>query len=57
VQKTKVEEMLAEIIKLGVGQRATPKKLIVSPTMFKAAKMILETRGGNSHEIKVDFHD
>ena len=52
-----IEEMLEEMIKAGAGHRATPKRIIVSPTMFRAAEIILENNASKSHEIKVDFNE
>jgi hypothetical protein len=53
--------MLQEMIKAGAGNRATPKRIIVSPTMFKAAEMILKSNVTllpvHSYEIEVDFND
>lgn len=58
MDKSKLEELLQEIIKSGAGahiHRASPTKLIVSPTMLRAAEIILESNKAKSHEIKVDF--
>lgn len=55
--QSELEKVLEEMIKAGAGHRATPKRIIVSPTMFRAAEMILESNASKSHEIKVDFND
>lgn len=55
MEKSKLERLLQHMIKSGVGNPITPKKLIVSPTMLRAAEMILERNEARSHEIKVDF--
>jgi hypothetical protein len=54
---SELEKMLEEMIKAGAGNYATPKRLIVSPTMFRAAEMILESNAVKNHEIRVNFHD
>jgi len=54
---SKLEELLQEMIKAGAGNRATPKRIIVSPTMLRAAEIILESNKARSHEVKVDFND
>jgi hypothetical protein len=55
--QSELEKVLEEMINAGAGHRATPKRIIVSPTMFRAAEMILESNAAKNHEIKVDFND
>ena len=58
VDKTKIEEMLQEIVKSGVDMShlyRTPTKLVVSPHFLKMAEGIFEAN--NNHEIKVDFNE
>ena len=55
MEKSELEELLEAMIKSGVGKTVTPRKLIVSPTMLRAAEMILESNAAKSHEIRVDF--
>jgi hypothetical protein len=55
MEVSKLEELLTEMVKAGVSNHATPKRIIVSPTMFRAAEMILESNAAKSHEIEVDF--
>ena len=55
--KSKLEELLEVMVKAGVGKTITPRKLIVSPTMLRAAEIILESNKAKSHEIEVKFNE
>ena len=57
MEESKLEELLEEMIKAGAGTRATPKRIIVSPPMFRAAEIILESNKAKSHEIEVKFNE
>lgn len=56
MQKSELEKMLEEMIKAGAGHRATPNKILVSPTMFRAAEILLESRCPN-YETEVKFDE
>lgn len=59
MEKSKLEEMLGELVKSGVdmsGYRKSPTKLIISPYLLKVAESILESNQ-DSHEIEVKFDE
>lgn len=57
MDKSKLEELLEVMVKSGIGKTVTPRKLIVSPTMFRAAEIILQNNAAKSHEIEVNFNE
>ena len=59
MEKSKLEDMLSELVKSGVDMssyRKSPTKLIISPYLLKIAESILESNQ-DKHEVEVKFDE
>lgn len=56
MEKSELEGAIKEIVGLGMGERKSPTKIIISPYLLKVAESIVESNR-DKHEIKVDFNE